>query len=45
LCSFLRIAERHFWEIAETFRNPAVWNRLGGKWSIEGFIVEDWVWE
>ena len=44
LCDFLRISGEHFWEIAERFRNPAVWSRKDGVWMIPGFIIEDWDW-
>jgi N-acetyl sugar amidotransferase len=44
LCAFLRISEEHFWEIAERFRNPAVWVRQKGVWTIPGFLVPDWAW-
>jgi N-acetyl sugar amidotransferase len=44
LCRFLRISEDRFWEIGETFRNPAVWVRTNGVWTIPGFLVPDWPW-
>jgi len=44
LCRFLRISEARFWQIAETFRNPAVWVREAGVWTIPGFLVPDWQW-
>jgi len=44
LCAFLRISREHFWEIAERFRNPAIWSRRNGKWVIEDFIIPDWKW-
>ena len=44
LCGFLRISEEQFWEIAERFRNPAVWTRKNGVWTIPDFLVRDWPW-
>jgi N-acetyl sugar amidotransferase len=44
LCAFLRITPARFFEIAETFRNPAVWHRDGDRWTIPGFLVENWDW-
>jgi N-acetyl sugar amidotransferase len=44
LCTFLRITTDHFWEVAERFRNPAVWSRADGRWMIEDFIIKDWAW-
>jgi N-acetyl sugar amidotransferase len=43
-CAFVGITEAHFFEVAERFRNPEVWRRRGGKWTIEGFLVPDWKW-
>jgi hypothetical protein len=44
LCAFLRISEEHFWELAERFRNPAVWVQRDGVWTIPEFLVPDWSW-
>jgi N-acetyl sugar amidotransferase len=44
LCAFLRITPAHFWEIAERFRNPAVWCQQDGRWVIPDFIIPDWTW-
>jgi hypothetical protein len=34
-----------FHEIAERFRNPAVWQRRAdGTWYIPDFLIEDWRW-
>jgi N-acetyl sugar amidotransferase len=44
LCRFLQISTAHFWEIAERFRNPKVWKKVGTKWIIPDFIVQDWKW-
>jgi hypothetical protein len=45
LCGFLRISGQEFWQIAERFRNPAVWAKINGVWSIPGFLVPDWPWD
>jgi hypothetical protein len=46
LCSFLGIDRAAFDAIAETFRNPEVWE-LGpdGVWRIPDFLIPDWPWE
>ena len=44
LCAFLRITTEHFWQIAETFRNPAIWYRDGGVWRLRDFLLADWAW-
>ena len=44
-CRFCGITEATFHEIAERFRNPAVWQRRAdGTWYIPGFLIEDWHW-
>jgi hypothetical protein len=44
-CAFAGLSRERFFAIAETFRNPAVWQRRSdGAWHIPGFIVEDWRW-
>ena len=44
-CRFCGIAEAAFHEIAERFRNPAVWQRRpDGTWYIPDFLIEDWRW-
>jgi hypothetical protein len=44
-CRFCGITEATFHEIAERFRNPAVWQRRAdGTWYIPGFLIEDWRW-
>ena len=44
LCEFLHITVSHFYEIAETIRNPEVWTRRGNQWVIKDFLVPDWDW-
>lgn len=44
-CRFSGISEKRFFEIAERFRNPAVWTKgPDGVWHIPGFLVDDWRW-
>jgi N-acetyl sugar amidotransferase len=44
-CAFAGIARQRFFDIAERFRNPKVWEKRGGKWTIPGFLVADWRWQ
>jgi N-acetyl sugar amidotransferase len=44
LSTFLGISRERFFEIAEKFRNPAVWSRRGNRWTIPGFLIPDWHW-
>jgi N-acetyl sugar amidotransferase len=43
-CEFQGKLESWFWEVAERFRNPAVWRREGDAWVIPGFLIPDWRW-
>jgi N-acetyl sugar amidotransferase len=43
-CRFVGITEARFDEIAETFRNTAIWKRDGGRWTIPGFLVPGGRW-
>jgi N-acetyl sugar amidotransferase len=43
-CGYVGIRRERFDEIAEGFRNPAVWTRRDGVWVIEDFLIEDWQW-
>lgn len=45
LCRFLDITREHFFEICETFRNPAIWHRDGVSWKIRNFLISDWAWK
>jgi N-acetyl sugar amidotransferase len=44
-CVFAGITVARFFEIAERFRNPQVWQRSEGAWRIPGFLVGDWRWQ
>jgi hypothetical protein len=44
-CRFAGLSEARFFEIAERFRNPAVWRtRADGVWHIPAFLIADWRW-
>ncbi|WP_454021037.1 N-acetyl sugar amidotransferase [Azospirillum sp. Marseille-Q6669] len=43
-CTFAGKPEAWFWEVAETFRNTAIWAKRDGRWTIPGFLIEDWAW-
>ena len=44
-CTFAGVQAKRFYEIAERFRNPAVWTRREGRWVIPDFLVPDWEWQ
>jgi len=43
-CAFSGISKPRFFEIAETFRNRAIWENRDGVWSIRDFLVPNWNW-
>lgn len=43
-CQFAGIPRERFFEIADRFRNPKIWKRDNGVWTIPGFLVPDWKW-
>jgi N-acetyl sugar amidotransferase len=44
-CAFSGIGKVRFFEIAERFRNAAIWKRRAdGSWHIPGFLLPDWRW-
>jgi hypothetical protein len=43
-CSWLGITVKHFYELAERFRNHDVWTKRDGKWVVDGFLIDDWNW-
>jgi len=43
-CQFLDITPKHFFEIAETFRNHKIWKKTGDRWEIRDFLIPDWQW-
>lgn len=44
-CAFAGITKRRFFEIAERFRNHAIWSSKDGIWVIRDFLISDWAWE
>jgi len=45
LCTFSGFSQKRFFEIAETFRNPLIWQRREDDvWTIPGFLIKDWNW-
>ncbi len=43
-CGFTGITTDRFFEIAETFRNPDIWENSDGVWRLRDFLVEGWDW-
>lgn len=43
-CEFTGISTARFFAIAERFRNPKIWIRADGVWTIPGFLIPDWHW-
>lgn len=43
-CAFAGLSEARFFEIAESFRNAAIWRREGDAWTIPDFLLPDWDW-
>jgi hypothetical protein len=43
-CAWVGIPRSEFDSIFESFRNPAVWKKQDGKWTIPGFLLPDWKW-
>ena len=43
-CDFIGIPVKHFFEIAEKFRDTDIWSLQDGKWIIKDFLISDWCW-
>ncbi|MCB1922039.1 MAG: N-acetyl sugar amidotransferase, partial [Candidatus Competibacteraceae bacterium] len=44
-CQYLGIDRKHFFEIAEKFRNTEIWKKDShGNWYIPDFLISDWSW-
>jgi len=43
-CKFVGIDKKRFFEIVEKFRNPDIWVKIDGTWTIRDFLVSDWQW-
>ena len=44
-CDFIEIPVKHFFEIAEKFRDTSIWSLQDGKWIIKDFLIPDWNWK
>lgn len=44
-CEFLGITVARFFEVAECFRNPAIWTQRDGVWMIPEFLISNWGWD
>ncbi len=44
LCAFIRRPVGEFFDVAERFRNPSIWQKRDGRWTISEFLVHDWRW-
>jgi N-acetyl sugar amidotransferase len=44
-CGFAGLTTERFFAIAERFRNPHIWRRIGSTWTIPEFLVPDWRWD
>ena len=43
-CTFASIRESRFFDIAETFRNRDIWERVNDTWIVRDFLIPDWKW-
>jgi N-acetyl sugar amidotransferase len=43
-CDWVGITPDRFTEVADGFRNRAIWTRRDGVWRIDDFLVDDWDW-
>lgn len=44
-CEYVKISEKRFFEIAESFRNRDIWRKgEQGEWRLEQFLIPDWKW-
>jgi len=45
-CDYVGINRQRFFEIAERFRNPKIWQQNSfGVWSIKNFLIQNWNWQ
>lgn len=44
-CNFVGIAQEHFFEVIEKFRNKDIWVKHNGTWMIDNFIIPDRRWK
>ncbi len=43
-CAFTGLGRDGFDAVADGFRDPRVWTRRDGRWTVEGFLIPDWEW-
>lgn len=43
-CEFQGQPESWFWDVAERFRNKDIWKQVDGRWTIPGFLIDNWSW-
>ncbi len=44
-CEYVGFTTETFFAIAERFRNPEVWKKVGGAWTIPDFLIPEWSWK
>ena len=43
-CDWSGITQTEFFNKVSKFRNKNFWTRVNGRWAINGFLIEDWIW-
>jgi N-acetyl sugar amidotransferase len=43
-CDYLGISRAEYFATMERFRSPRIWSRRGGRWVIDGFLIEGFPW-
>ena len=43
-CEYLGIGMAEYFKVLESFRNEAIWSRRDGRWTINGFLLDDYEW-
>lgn len=41
-CKYVGITYENFNQICEKFRNKKIWSKVGNKWKIKDFLIDDW---
>jgi hypothetical protein len=44
-CEFTGITGERFFELAERWRNKAIWQHEDGIWKIQNFLIPSWNWK
>ena len=42
-CEFVGISKNQFFNICNQFRNKNIWSKQNSKWTINNFIIPDWI--